>query len=44
MAPYVTADDVRKLDNVRLALRLGDLKAAIALGGRVYELKRVAAE
>jgi hypothetical protein len=43
-APYVSADDVRKLDNVRLALRRGDLKAAIALGGRVYELKPVAAE
>jgi len=36
--------DVRKLDDVRRALRRGDVKAAIALGGRVFELKPVAAE
>ncbi len=43
-APYLSMDDAKKLDEVRLALRRGDLKAAMALGGRVYELKPVAAE
>ena len=43
-APFVSAADVRKLDEVRLALRRGDLKAAIALGGRVYQMTPVAAE
>jgi hypothetical protein len=42
-SPYVSAQDVRKLDEVRLALRRGDLAAASRLG-RVYELKPVAAE
>lgn len=42
-SPYLTADDVRKLDAVRLALRSGDLAAA-AKHGKVYELKPVAAE
>lgn len=42
-APYISADDVRKLDKVRLALREGDLAAATQLA-RVYELKPVAAE
>ena len=37
------SQDVRKLDDVRLALRRGDLAAAARLG-RVYELKPVAAE
>ena len=41
--PYLTLDDVTKLDDVRLALRRGDLKAAAALA-RVYELTPVAAE
>jgi hypothetical protein len=41
--PYVSADDVRKLDQVRLALRRGDLAAAAQLA-RLYELKPVAAE
>ena len=35
--------DAKKLDEVRLALRRGDLKAASALA-RIYELKPVAAE
>jgi len=39
----VSAEDVRKLDEVRLALRRGDLVAAARLA-RVYELKPVAAE
>ncbi len=43
-APYLSMDDAKKLDEVRLALRRGDLKAAMALGSRVYELKPVAAE
>ena len=42
-SPYLSAPDVRKLDEVRLALRRGDLAAAARLG-RVYELKPVAAE
>lgn len=42
-SPYVSPQDVRKLDEVRLALRKGDLAAASRLG-RVYELKPVAAE
>ncbi len=42
-SPYVSAQDVRKLDEVRLALRRGDLAAAARLA-RVYELKPVAAE
>lgn len=42
-APYVSAQDVRKLDEVRLALRRGDLATAARLA-RVYELKPVAAE
>ena len=42
-SPYVSAQDVRKLDDVRLALRKGDLAAASRLA-KVYELKPVAAE
>lgn len=42
-APYLSASDVRKLDEVRLALQRGDLAAAGKLG-RVYELTPVAAE
>lgn len=42
-APYLSAEDVRKLDEVRLALRRGDLATAARLA-RVYELKPVAAE
>ena len=42
-APYISAADVRKLDEVRLALRRGDLKAAARIA-RVFELKPVAAE
>lgn len=40
-SPYLTPDDVRKLDAVRLALRAGDLAAA-AKHGKVYELKPIA--
>ena len=42
-APYVSAADVRKLDEARRALRDGDLQAAARLG-RIFELKPVAAE
>jgi len=42
-APYLSLEDVRKLEAVRAALRRGDLKAAAALA-RVYELTPVAAE
>jgi hypothetical protein len=42
-APYLSMADAKKLDEVRLALRRGDLKAAAALA-RLYELKPVAAE
>ena len=41
--PAVVAQDVRKLDDVRLALRRGDLATAARLA-RVFELKPVAAE
>jgi hypothetical protein len=41
--PYLTLDDANKIDDVRLALRRGDLKAAAALA-RIYELTPVAAE
>jgi hypothetical protein len=42
-SPYLSLEDAEKLDEVRLALRRGDLKAAARLG-RVYELTPVAAE
>jgi hypothetical protein len=42
-APYLSMADAKKLDEVRLALREGNLKAAVRLG-RVYELKPIAAE
>jgi hypothetical protein len=42
-SPYLSAADVRKLDTFRLALRRGDLNAALALA-RIYELTPVSAE
>ena len=42
-SPYYSIEDVRKLEQVREALRRDDLKAA-AQFGRVYELKPVGAE
>jgi hypothetical protein len=42
-SPYLSPDDVRKLDAVRLALRRGDLAEA-AKNGRVFELTPVAAK
>jgi hypothetical protein len=40
-SPYLSLDDAKKLDDVREALRRGDLKAASRLG-RVYTLTPVA--
>ncbi|NEW87689.1 hypothetical protein DU475_10505 [Rhodopseudomonas sp. WA056] len=39
-APYLSPDDVRKLEAVRLALRRGDLAEA-AKYGRIFELKPI---
>lgn len=39
-SPYYDLTDIEKLDQVRLALRRGDIKAAAKLA-RVYELKPV---
>jgi hypothetical protein len=39
--PYLSLDDAKKLDDVRAALRRGDLKAASRLA-RVYTLTPVA--
>lgn len=40
-SPYLTPEDAYKLDDVRDALRRGDLQAASRLG-RVFELRPVA--
>jgi hypothetical protein len=42
-SPYLSPDDVRKLDTVRLALRRGDIAEA-AKYGRVFELTPVPAK
>ncbi|HXD44521.1 MAG TPA: hypothetical protein VN655_05230 [Pseudolabrys sp.] len=42
-SPYLSPDDARKLDTVRLALRRGDVAEA-AKFGRVFELTPVAAK
>ncbi len=42
-SPYLSPDDVRKLDKVILALRRGDVTEA-AKYGRVFELTPIAAE
>ena len=41
-SPYLTVADATRLDQVRAALRVGDLKAAAAMG-RVYTLEPIAA-
>ena len=41
--PYLTLDDAYKLDDVREALRAGDLKRASRLASRVYRLTPVTA-
>lgn len=40
-SPYLSVEDASRLDRVRAALRVGDLKAAASLG-RVYTLEPVA--
>ena len=40
-SPYLSLDDARKLDEVREALKHGDVKAASKVG-RIYKLTRVA--
>ena len=40
-SPYLSQEDAFKLDDVRDALRRGDIQAASALG-RVYEMRPVA--
>jgi hypothetical protein len=42
-SPYLTLDDVEKLDAVRLALRAGDVQAATRQA-KVYELTPVGAQ
>jgi hypothetical protein len=42
-SPYLSPDDVRKLDSVRLALQRGDIAEA-AKHARVFELTPVAAK
>ena len=42
-SPYLTPDDIHKLDTVRLALKRGDVAEA-AKHGHVFELNRVAAD
>ena len=40
-APYLSLDDAYKLDDVREALRAGDIKRASRLASRVYRLTPV---
>lgn len=40
-SPYLSVEDAYKLDDVRTALREGDLDSA-ACYGRIYELREVA--
>ncbi len=42
-APYLSRDDAYKLDEVRDALRAGDVKRASQLASRVYRLTPVTA-
>ena len=42
-APYLSLDDAYRLDDVREALRSGDLQRASQLAGRVYRLTPVTA-
>ena len=42
-SPYLSADEARKLDTVRLALRRGDIAEA-AKYGRVFELTPIVAK
>ena len=40
-SPYLSLDDARKLDDVRIALRQGDLEVAAQLA-RIYKLTPIA--
>ena len=40
-APYLSLDDAYKLDDVREALRAGDIKRASRLASRIYRLTPV---
>ena len=40
-APYLSLDDAYRLDDVREALRVGDLQRASTLASRVYRLTPV---
>ena len=42
-APYLSVDDAYKLDDVRDALRVGDVKRASRLANHVYRLTPVEA-
>jgi hypothetical protein len=42
-APYLSLDDAYRLDDVREALRAGDVKGASRLAGRIYRLTPVSA-
>jgi hypothetical protein len=42
-APYLSLEDAYRLDDVRDALRIGDLKAAARLASRVYRLTPIEA-
>ena len=41
-SPYLTVEDAKRLDQVRAALRVGDLKVAAGIG-RDYTLEPIAA-
>ncbi len=42
-SPYLSLDDAYRLDDVREALRIGDVKRASSLASRVYRLTPVTA-
>lgn len=42
-SPYLSLDDASRLDDVREALRAGDIKRASSLASRVYRLTPVSA-
>jgi hypothetical protein len=42
-SPYLSLDDAYRLDDIREALRAGDIKRASSLASRVYRLTPVSA-
>jgi Asp-tRNA(Asn)/Glu-tRNA(Gln) amidotransferase A subunit family amidase len=42
-SPYLSLDDAYRLDDVRQALRAGDIKRASSLASRIYRLTPVSA-